>query len=357
MRTFNFENLNKNEIAYLLTTKNEEEVKALYEASYRMKLKHIGNIVHLRGIAEISNVCTKDCYYCGIRKSNPNVNRYTMTKEDVIKAAKFSLDHNYGSIAIQAGERDDPEWVDFVEEIITDIHALSDFKLGITLSLGEQTRETFARWRKAGATRYLLRIETSDPDLYKKLHPADHSFENRVENLKLLRETGYQVGTGVMIGLPYQTANDLADDILFMKEMDIDMIGMGPYIPHHDTPLATADYTFDEAKQLDLGHRMIALTRLVLKDVNIAATTALQALGGDGRLRGLQVGANIIMPIVIDDTNYRKNYFLYDNKPGVDENCESFRKKLEDSIISIGESISYGERGDSRHYKRRKGII
>jgi biotin synthase len=348
-----YENLTKDELVYLLSTTDKELVNAMYKAAYDMKLKHIGRFVHLRGIAEISNICTKDCYYCGIRRSNSNVNRYTMTKEDVLKAARFSLEHNYGSIAIQAGERSDQEWVDFIEEIIIGIMNLSEFKLGITLSLGEQTRETFARWRAAGAKRYLLRIESSNPELYKKLHPADHSFEKRVENLKLLRETGFQVGTGVMIGLPHQTAEDLANDILFMRDMDIDMVGMGPYIPHHDTPLAGSDFRFDELRQLDLGHRMIALTRLVLKDVNIAATTALQALGGDGRIRGLQVGANIIMPVVIDDTNYRKNYFLYDNKPGVDENCESFRMKLESSIEAIGERIAYGEWGDSRHYQTR----
>ncbi len=357
MRKFNFDNLSREEIIALLETTDRKEVDALYKAAYAQKLKEIGPNVYLRGIAEISNICTKDCYYCGIRKSNSNVNRYNMTKDDIINAAKFCLEHDYASIAIQAGERDDPEWVDFIEEVVTEIHALSDFKLGITLSLGEQTKETFARWRKAGATRYLLRIESSDPELYKKLHPADHSFEKRLESLRFLRETDYQVGTGVMIGLPYQTAANLADDILFMKEWDIDMIGMGPYIPHHETPLAEADYTFDEERQLDLGHRMIALVRLVLKDVNIAATTALQALGGDGRIKGLQVGANIIMPIVIDDTNYRKNYFLYDNKPGVDENCESFRMKLEDNIKAIGENIVYGERGDSKHYKKRKGLI
>ncbi len=357
MRKIDFNNLGRDDIIYLLETTDMSLINTLFEEAYKTKIREIGPIVHLRGIAEISNICIKDCYYCGIRKSNSNVNRYKMTKDDILNAARFCLEHAYASIAIQAGERDDKEWIDFIEETIKDIHSLSETKLGITLSLGEQTKDTFRRWREAGATRYLLRIESSNPQLYKKLHPADHSFEKRLESLRFLRETDYQVGTGVMIGLPFQTSADLADDILFMKEWDIDMIGMGPYIPHHETPLAKADYHFDEMRQLDMGHRMIALVRLVLKDVNIAATTALQALGGDGRIKGLQVGANIIMPVVIDDTNYRKNYFLYDNKPGVDENCESFRQKLEDSIHSIGETISYGEKGDSKHYRRRKQLI
>ena len=225
----------------------------------------------------------------------------------------------------------------------------------MTLSLGEQTEEVFRRWREAGAHRYLLRIEESNPRLYAQLHPAGHDFARRSACLDLLRKLDYQVGSGVMIGLPGQTAEDLANDILFFAEKDLDMIGMGPWLPHPETPMGKdfADTPEFRKKQLDLGLRMIAVTRLYLHNVNIAATTALQTLAPDGRERGLLAGANVIMPNVTD-TQYRANYQLYTGKPSLDENSDETRQKLQDSIRAIGEEIIWDQRGDSPRYFQRK---
>ncbi len=345
-----FKNLNRDNLVELLTTEDEKLLEQMFQEAYRVKLENVGNVVYFRGIIEFSNICTKDCFYCGIRKSNGKVERYMMGEDEILEMAKWTYEANYGSLVLQSGERSDEQFVTFIERILKKVK--QNWNLGITLSLGEQTEETFQRWFDAGAHRYLLRIETSNPELYKTLHPADHMHDMRLESLASLRRIGYQVGTGVMIGLPGQTAEDLANDILFFKEKDIDMIGMGPYVVHHDTPLAEKMPDFNKERQLDLALRMIALTRIHLKDVNIASTTALQALDAKGREYGLRAGANIIMP-VITDTKYRKQYLLYEDKPCVDENASMCRSCLEGRIQSVGESISYGEWGDSPHFKRR----
>jgi biotin synthase len=263
----------------------------------------------------------------------------------------WAYEQGYGSIVLQSGERIDSDFVDLIERLLGDIKKRTEGKLGITLSLGEQSYETFKRWFLAGAHRYLLRIETSNEELYGKLHPRESTYKDRLQCLDLLRKIGYQVGTGVMIGLPFQTCEDLADDILFFEKQDIDMIGMGPYIVHKDTPLAfkennTADHNFI------LGLKMIALTRIYLKDVNIAATTALQALDPIGREKGLQAGANIIMPN-ITPVEHRGNYLLYEEKPCLDENASMCRNCLENRISSIGEKVGFGQWGDSPHFFKR----
>ena len=229
------------------------------------------------------------------------------------------------------------------------LHRIAPLDLGVTLSLGEQSESTYARWREAGATRYLLRIETSNPRLYAAIHPADCSWERRVECLRALRRTGYQVGTGVMCALPGQTVADLARDIVFYAEIDADMIGMGPYIPHPDTPLAAKAPRMADEERLLLGLKMIAVTRLYLHDVNIAASTALQALAHDGRERGILAGANVIMPNVTD-TKWRKAYTLYDGKPCLNESANACQSCLERRVASIGEHLLFGQLGDSRHF-------
>ena len=347
--------LTRDDLIFLLSLENSEEIQTLYDKAYRFKRQVIGNKVHFRGIIEFSNICTKDCYYCGIRKSNGNVDRFTMDRDEILEAAIWAHQNAYGSLVLQSGERSDEAFVDFIESLLQEIKEHSQGELGITLSLGEQSKETYQRWYDAGAHRYLLRIESSNPELYAKLHPADHSHEIRKQCLSLLRDVGYQVGTGVMIGLPGQTTADLADDILFFESRDIDMIGMGPYIPHSDTPLGADAETFDTIKerQLTLGLKMIAVTRLYLQDVNIAATTALQALHPKGREKGLQAGANIIMPNVTA-TQYRVSYQLYDGKPCINENSSLCRGCLENRIGTIGESIGFNEWGDSQHFKKRQ---
>lgn len=193
--------------------------------------------------------------------------------------------------------------------------------MGITLSMGEQSRETFERWKEAGAERYLLRIEASNRELYHKLHPHDdnHSYEKRLNALKLLQDCDYQVGTGVMVGLPFQTTSNLADDLLFFKDFDIDMIGLGPYIEHEDTPLYQySDQLKPQAERFELSMRMVALLRILMKDVNIAATTAMQSIDELGREKVIKVGANVLMPN-ITPVRYREGYLLYENKPCLDE--------------------------------------
>jgi biotin synthase len=348
MKTYDFEHLTREDLIELL--EDDARHDELLEAAYKVKLEQVGKLVYFRGIIEFSNICTKNCFYCGIRRDNAGVARFRMERSEVLEAAKWAYDNQYGSVVLQSGERTDPEFVDFVEETIREIRALGIE--GVTLSLGEQSRETYRRWFEAGANRYLLRIESSNPVLYRTLHPEDHDWKARVRCLDLLREEGYQVGTGVMIGLPGQTAADLADDILFFKARDVDMIGMGPYIPHHDTPLANSLPDFNGEAQLRLALRMIALTRLVLRDVNIASTTALQALLHQGRELGLKAGANVIMP-VITDVKYRKDYLLYDGKPCLDENASLCRACLEGRIRSIGEEIAYGKPGHAKHFTKR----
>ena len=233
------EQFTKDDLIYLMSLKKQEDLEKLYKRAYQIKEKYIGKKAYYRGLIEFSNKCIKDCYYCGIRLSNKDTERFDMTMSEIIEMAKWAYDNNYGSITLQSGERQDPEFTDFVEEAIIKIKEVSNGELGLTLCLGEQTEETYRRWFAAGGHRYLLRIETTNQELYSKIHPNNerHSYEKRVGCLKTLKKIGYQVGTGVMIGLPNQTEEDMVDDILFFKEMDIDMIGMGPYVVLKDTPL------------------------------------------------------------------------------------------------------------------------
>ncbi|MBO7090358.1 MAG: [FeFe] hydrogenase H-cluster radical SAM maturase HydE [Victivallales bacterium] len=344
--------LTRNEIAELLSL---EDTKELFTAAYEVKCRYIGKRVSLRGLIEMGNLCAKDCYYCGIRKSNSRVKRYRLAEDDVIRMAKWCFEHDYGSVVLQSGEIESEANTMSIERILHGIREFGGDAFGVTLCLGEQTEEVFRRWREAGAHRYLLRIESSVPSLYAKIHPSDHLYARRVECLKILKRLGYQTGSGVMTGLPGQTLDDLAHDIEFYKKMDLDMIGMGPYLPHAETPLGeniamTPEYA---QRQFQLGLKMIAVTRLYLHDVNIAATTALQALDDRGRELGIQAGANVIMPNVTD-VEYRHSYQLYPNKPCMDENAAKCRNCLNWRILSIGEKIIWGERGDSPHYFKNR---
>ncbi|MBT3194060.1 MAG: [FeFe] hydrogenase H-cluster radical SAM maturase HydE [Verrucomicrobia bacterium] len=335
-----------------LDTTAPEALQELYQQAYAIKQAHVGTKVFYRGIIEFSNVCEKDCFYCGIRRSNKSVKRYVVQDDDVVAAATWAWEQNYGSIVLQSGERKDDAFASQIEKLLQRISEATNGELGVTLSLGEQSPDVLERWRNVGGKRYLLRIETTNPKLYSTLHPDDHHFEDRLQCLRDLRDLDYQVGTGVMIGLPGQTSEDLANDIQFFKDHDIDMIGMGPYIPHGETPMGNSLPDFDSARQLQRGLTMLALTRIALRDVNIAATTALQALDPQGRERGLEAGANIIMPN-LTDTKYREGYQLYDGKPCLDENAGMCRFCLEGRIASVGESVGYGEHGDSPHYLKR----
>ena len=338
------------ELAGWIGLTDEESVRALHARAYAVKEEVVGRRVSMRGLIEAGNFCAKDCLYCGIRKSNANLERYRLSKEEIIACARFAAESGYGSVVIQSGEIEGEAHTRFIEDVL---HAVAPLHLGVTLSLGEQTEETYRRWRAAGATRYLLRIETSNPALYAVLHPSDCSFDRRVECLRALRRCGYQVGTGVMMGLPGQTLEDLARDIVFFHDIDADMIGMGPYIPHPDTPLAAKAADWSAASALRLGLNMIAATRIALRDVNIAAATALQALDPLGREKGLLAGANVVMPNVTD-VKYRAQYKLYAGKPCLDENASLCRGCLQRRIESIGETVLWGVPGDSAHFFARQ---
>lgn len=360
MHPMNFEeilnktNFTKEEVIKLITCEGEER-KKLFDKSRQVMLAHIGNTVYYRGLIEYSNYCTKDCLYCGIRKSNTKVSRYTLDKSDVIKAAEFAHKNGYGSIVLQAGERTDAIFVDAITDIIHDIKKMSNNELGITISLGEQSYETYKKWFNAGAHRYLLRIESSNPKLYSQIHPnnTNHLHETRLTCLQSLKQIGYQTGTGIMVGVPFQTMDDLANDLLFMKSFDIDMIGMGPYIEHEETPLYKfSNDLLPQKKRFELTLNMIATLRLMMPEINIAAATALQAIDKMGREKALKIGANIIMPNITPTSN-RKNYALYQNKPCTDEGAEDCSNCLTIRIEMAGGEIGTGKWGDSKHFKNR----
>ncbi|MEI7879251.1 MAG: [FeFe] hydrogenase H-cluster radical SAM maturase HydE [bacterium] len=350
----------REEIAFLLGRRDKAEVEMLRKAAEALCFACVGNKVHFRGLVEFSNICVCDCHYCGIRKSNPAPTRFFLTLDEVMQAAHWCAEQGYGSLVLQSGERRDEPFIQFVENAVRMIRAgtrtvKQPDGLGITLCVGEQTRETYTRFKAAGAHRYLLRIESSSPRLFRQLHPPGQTLEQRVQCLHWLREAGFQVGTGVMIGFPGQTLEDLADDVLFFQSQDVDMIGMGPYIVHKQTPMAVHEAGMalrrDEIYQLALN--MIAVTRLVLRNVNIAATTALQAMKPTGREEGLTYGANVIMP-QLTPTEFRKDYQLYEGKPCLDENRDLCKMCLEKRIAGIGRVIGYHEWGDSRHARDRQ---
>ncbi|MDD3295984.1 MAG: [FeFe] hydrogenase H-cluster radical SAM maturase HydE [Candidatus Omnitrophica bacterium] len=343
--------MTKEEIIKILASDEPDFLEEVYARAYQVKLKYVGKKVYFRGIIEFSNICRKDCLYCGIRRSNKNLSRFSMPKEEIVETALIAYKAGYGSVLLQSGERADGEFIDFIEDVLKSIKRLTSKELGITLSLGEQSPETYKRWFQAGAHRYLLRIETSNKALYQHIHPDGHDYDIRLNCLKFLKDIGYQVGTGVMIGLPGQTLEDLAEDIFFFQREDIDMIGMGPYIVHKDTPLIDK-YKIDSERNFSLGLKMIASVRLQLKDVNIAATTALQALDRTGREKGLKAGANIIMPN-ITPSEYRDKYQLYEGKPCIKEDALACDDCLKNRLLSVGEEIGYKRWGDSPHFFKR----
>jgi biotin synthase len=346
----------REDIVYLLGLQGAEKTK-LFAESARIKGQHVGNKVYFRGLIEFSNVCLKNCLYCGIRQDNDQVHRYNLTDDEIIDAARFAAENNYGSLVLQSGEIQHANFTARMAKLLTGIHQATGARLRITLSCGEQSSETYKLWHESGAHRYLLRIESSNPQLYRKLHPNDasHSFERRLESLSSLQQTGYQVGTGVMIGLPFQTPEDLAGDLLFMQQFNIDMVGMGPYLEHEETPLYEfRNLLLPREERFQLTLKMIAVLRILMKDINIAATTALQAIDKLGREKAIKIGANVIMPNITPG-KYRDDYLLYQDKPCTDENPDDCKTCLEARIALADNVIAYGEWGDSRFYAERTG--
>jgi biotin synthase len=343
--------MNKSQLIDLLASSGPAQ-QELFARARHIRDTTIGNTVQLRGLVEFSNICQNDCLYCGIRASNKKVRRYRLSLDEIIECAGFCQQAGIGSMVLQSGEVRTPEFIDFVVSMVEVIKAHYP-AMAITLCVGEQTDDVYRQFFKAGAERYLLRIETSIPAHYQKLHPPAMSFPARQQCLKSLRDIGYQVGTGVMIGSPFQSVENLADDLLFFKSIDVDMVGMGPYLPHPDTPFGTKDETAQkQANRLSLSLNMVAALRLLMPDINIAATTALQVLSPEGRELGLLAGANVIMPQVTPE-KYRKEYQLYANKPSLDESSAAHLEDLGRRIGNAGMVMGFNRPGHSLHFTKR----
>lgn len=336
------------DVVQLLSLRGEQ-AQALRQEARKVRLREVSNKVYLRGLIELSNICTKDCLYCGIRKSNTCVNRYTLTPEEVLQAADFAYRQGFGSIVLQSGERRDEAFTNLIEHLVREIMRQSDGKLGITLSLGEQSEDTYRRWREAGALRYLLRIETSDPVLYARLHPADHRFEERLACLRCLRDTGYYVGSGIMIGLPFQSTEQVARDLLFLRDFGVDMVGMGPYLEHEQTPLWEHRHLLlGKEERYELNLNALAVLRLLMPHINIAATTAMGTLNPNGRRDALHTVANVLMPN-ITPTSHRKDYTLYENKICIHDAAQDSLQNVRKTIEEAECSLSFFEQGNPLH--------
>jgi len=326
------------EIVLLLTT---PEAEKLYEAADRVREKYIGSQVELRGLVEFSNICRQNCLYCGLRRDNSNIPRYRLEASAIVDFGRRAAELGYKTLVLQSGEDEffSPERLGPI------LSELKQLGVALTLSIGEKNREEYESLRKAGVDRYLLRIETTDKDLYERLDPG-MSWTNRVRCLRDLKDLGYEVGTGSLVGLPGQTIESLARDILFFQELDVDMVGIGPFIPNPDTPLADAD-----GGTFDLACRMMAITRLLLPDANIPATTAMETLQPDGRMLALKRGANVVMPNVTD-TDYRKMYMLYPGKICLNDAPADCRVCVTGKIKAIGRTISVDQ-----GFRRRRTFV
>ena len=346
--------LDHDAIKQLLSSEGQQE-ENLIRRGLEVKLAHLDNYVHLRGLIEFGNVCEKNCLYCGLRRGNGKIARYALSDEEVLSCARLAKDLGYGSVALQSGERSDPEFVDRVERLVREIKKIDGGSLGITLSLGEQTEETYRRWFDAGAHRYLLRIESSNEELYYRIHPHDdkHSFRRRLDCLDILKSIGYQTGTGVMVGLPYQTVDHLAADLLFFKRMDVAMVGLGPYIPHPDTPLyRLKDLVPTAEERMRMTLKMIAILRIMMPEINMVAATANQTIDPQGREKAIMAGANVIMPNLTPG-EYRESYFIYPDKACVKDRPEQCSTCLDIRMAAIGHKILYNAWGDSLAFTKK----
>ena len=318
--------MKKNEIIKLL----ESDGKELFVEANRIRQKFKGDSVHLRGLIEFSNICGRTCKYCGLRCENKKIERYRIKENDIINIARHGAELGYKTVVLQSGE-DNYYTVDKICYIVSEI---KKFNLAVTLSIGERPKDEYKAFRNAGADRYLLRIETTDKNLYQKLHP-NMDFENRKKCLYNLKELGYETGTGSLVGLLGQNIESLAEDILFYKELDADMVGIGPFIPHPDTPL----YGKLNRENFDLALKMMAITRIMMPDINIPATTAMETINPNGRIIALQSGANVVMPN-ITDTIYRSKYQIYPGKICLNDSSDKCRHCIEGKIKAIGREIS-----------------
>ena len=331
--------VSQNEIVELL--KSDDEL--LFKYADECRKKYVGDEVHLRGLIEFSNVCKNTCKYCGLNCYNKKLERYRLTEDEIIDFAKKGVEYGYRTIVLQSGE--DAYFTQ--DRMVHIIKEITKMDVALTLSLGEKSYDEYKAYKDAGADRYLIRIETTDIDLYHELHPK-MSYENRVECLKNLQKLGFETGSGCLVGLPNQTIESLANDILFFKENNFDMIGVGPFIPHPETPLWTGkDTKEDKEKRFKLSLRVMAVIRLLLKNINIPATTAMESINPNGRIIALQSGANVVMPNITEG-DYRKKYEIYPDKICINDSPAHCRSCITGKIASIGRTISqdYGFRAN-----------
>lgn len=320
-------NLTCSEIVSLL--KNDRADDYLFLKADEVRKNFVGDEVHLRGLIEFSNVCGCSCLYCGLQKENAKIDRYKMSVDEIYQTAKNAVEMGYKTLVLQSGESK----VYSIDELCKIIRKVKMLNVAVTLSIGEKNEAEYRALKDAGADRYLLRIETTRTSLYKKLHP-NMSLSKRRACLCFLKKIGFETGTGNLVGLPGQTDESLAEDILFFKELDADMVGLGPFIPNPDTPLRNeTGGTFEKAL------KVMAITRLLMPDINIPATTAMETLNPNGRIIALQSGANVIMPNV-NATYFKTKYELYPNKKCINDEADKCRVCIESKIKSIGRTIS-----------------
>jgi len=344
--------MDRGEIMHWLRQEGEAELAGLWARADAVRRRHVGDAVHLRGLIEISNVCERRCHYCGLRADNRKLQRYRMTEAEIMACVDEAVSCGYGTVVLQAGE----DWglaAEWISGLVRRIRR--ETPLAVTLSLGERPGHDLAAWRKAGADRYLLRFETSNRALYDRIHPPRPGLSsNRLAILGTLRELGYEVGSGVMVGIPGQTYDDLARDLALFGELDLDMIGIGPFIPHPGTPLggeggSDPSPTREQVPATEgMTYRVIALARLICPEANIPSTTALATINRrEGRELGLSRGANVVMPNLTPVT-YRADYEIYPAKVCIDETAADGRQCLTGRILSIGRTVGRGKGGRRR---------
>ena len=341
--------LTKLDLLGWLREQRSSRLAELYEWSNAVRKQNVGDAVHLRGLIEISSHCARQCMYCGLRQANRALPRYRMTREEILNCAREAERLGYGTVVMQAGE-DDQLTAEWIAEIVRWIKR--ETTLAVTLSLGERRLDELKLWRTAGADRYLLRFETSDANLFRAIHPQ--RFPGETDRLVLLRQIkalGYEAGGGVMVGIPGQSYESLAGDILTFRALDLDMIGIGPYIPHEDTPLGSGALrpTIAPSDQVpateEMVYKMIALTRIVCPTANIPSTTALATINRvDGRKQGLKAGANVAMPN-LTPVKYRRLYEIYPEKACIDESPVDCSQCLRSQIHSLGRFAGEGQGG------------
>ena len=325
------------ELKSLIESDDESAAKLLRERADEVRIKSYGRKVFLRGLIEVSSYCRNDCLYCGIRRSNKSADRYRLTREQIMMCAENGYELGFRTFVMQGGE-DSAFTDDFMCSVISGLREKFP-DCAITLSLGERSRESYKRMREAGADRYLLRHEAADEALYSKLHPAEMSLQHRKQCLFDLRDLGYQVGAGFMVGAPYQTTDSLIADLRFLQELKPHMIGIGPFVPHHCTPFAE-----EKGGTLQLTLRLLGILRLMFPKVLLPATTALGTIAPNGRELGLQTGCNVVMPN-LSPVDVRKKYDLYDNKICTGEEAAECRSCLQRRIEAAGYEVAV-ERGD-----------